>query len=144
MHAANLLGIPCSRGEKEHDVVVGEGGSWDAPNFRLGSSYGGAGRNQHGRQPASKLYDFYRRRSSRHRRLLSGLPRQEFALQRYSGNPRRPANADTERRECILLLLKEIIAIFRIHPMHARVSGALRIFYFLFSPRIATVVSENT
>jgi len=84
MHAANLPGIPRSTGEKEHDVVVGEGGSWDAPGyFRLGSSYGGTGRKHHGRQPASQLDDYQRqpRADQRHRRVLfSGFPRQELAL----------------------------------------------------------------
>lgn len=89
MHAANLPGIPRSRGEKEHDVVAGEGGSWDAPGyFRLGSSYGGAGRNQHGRQPASELDDRRRepRAGPRHRPILSsGFPRRELALHHSPG-----------------------------------------------------------
>lgn len=86
MHAANLLGIPWSRGEKEHDVVVGEGGSWDAPDyFRLGPSYGGAGRNHHGRQPVSKLHDS-QRHARRHRRILfSELSRQKLTLHHHSG-----------------------------------------------------------
>lgn len=87
MHAANLPGIPWSRGEKEHDVVVGEGGSWDAPDyFRLGPSYGGAGRNHHGRQPVSKLHDS--QRHARRRILFSGLPRQKLTLHHHSGKRR--------------------------------------------------------
>lgn len=89
MHAANLPGIPWSRGEKEHDVVVGEGGSWDAPDyFRLGPSYGGAGRNHHRRQPVSKLHDS-QRHARRHRRFLfSELPRKKFTLHHHSGKRR--------------------------------------------------------
>lgn len=89
MHAANLPGIPWSRGEKEHDVVVGEGGSWDAPDyFRLGPSYGGAGRNHHGRQPVFQLHDS-QRHARRHRRIpFSGLPRQKLTLHHHSGKRR--------------------------------------------------------
>lgn len=81
MHGLNLPGIPRSRGEKEHDVAVDEGGASDAPDCRLGS-YGGEGRNHHGRHPASKPDDY---RHTRRRRLLSRISWQELTLHGHAG-----------------------------------------------------------
>lgn len=81
MHRLSLPGIPWSRGEKEHDVAVDEGGASDAPDRRLGS-YGGDGRDHHRRHPASKPDDY---RHTRRRRLPSRIPRQELTLHRRPG-----------------------------------------------------------
>lgn len=81
MHGQRLRGIPWSRGEKEHDVAVDKGGASDAPDCRVGS-YGGEGRNHHGRHPASQP-DHYCH--TRRRRLPPWIPRQKFAIHGHAG-----------------------------------------------------------
>lgn len=81
MRVRSNRGGPRSKGEKEHDVVIGEGGVWDAPDFRLGS-YGGEGRDHHGGHPIFQSDDH---RHQRQRRVTSKISRQAFALHAFSG-----------------------------------------------------------